>query len=827
MAARPRLVGLCLAVAALGCGDDDVPVPKVRIASADVSVTIETSPFSVVIRDANGREVLRSITGAAGTPYSGPAATDDTPTFAAQTLPGWDGYSAGEAPWRAASEAVLREATDSRARFDLGGADIVATLEIAVDGPRVRLSFATTTEGLDKATLGFTSGEDEHFFGLGERFASLDHQGWSIYSWAEEGALGRGENEPAGLENPYPNGPSMTYFPVPFFLSSRGYAVHLDTTYRTEVHLGSERADAWRLAVNAPAYEATVYVGADPLQSIAAYTEDTGRPPVPAPWVFGPRRRVNRGAAVDGVPEFLKMREADIAVTGIDDAVHFLPASSQLGIEAELAQWTSDLHAAGYKAQAYANPYVATDHPNAKADYEHGLEHGYFIRKEDGELALTEFISGELLELATIDLTNPDGYAWFQELLSRALELGYDGWMHDFGEYVPRDAVLFDGRRGDEVHNEFPVLSARAAHELLEARRPGDYLFFVRSGYSGTQRWVPAVWGGDSEATFDETLGLPSAVRGGLNLSMSGVPYWGSDMTGFKCLDEEAPRDKEIFLRWVEVGAVSPIMMEQDACANPLADKEKWRLWNDEETIEVYRRWARLHTRLAPYFWALANDAHATGRPITVHPFVLHPDAPEALAIDDAFYLGPSLYAAPVVRRGETTKETWLPPGRWIDLDDYRVYAGPAQVEIPAPLAKLPLLIGAGGIVPMLDPTIDTLAPASDASVVSVDSVADRLDVLVALESGQSARIALADGTELEAARGTSDSGNPMALEEVDEDALADCAGCFRQNGEGDVDRVRASSQLATESELALADLVLTARGPSARRIRWDVLRLP
>ena len=75
---------------------------------------------------------------------------------------------------------------------------------------------------------------------MGERFASLDHRGLDLYSWAEEGALGKGENTPAGPTNPGPNGPSMTYFPVPFYLSSRGYGVHLTTTYRTETHFGSE-----------------------------------------------------------------------------------------------------------------------------------------------------------------------------------------------------------------------------------------------------------------------------------------------------------------------------------------------------------------------------------------------------------------------------------------------------------------------------------------------------------------------------------------------------------------------------------------------------------
>src|SRR5262249_35210206 len=160
--------------------------------------------------------------------------------------------------------------------------------------------------------------------------------------------------------------------------------------------------------------------------------------------------------------------------------------------------------------------------------------HGFFALADDGSVAQTEFISGEFQTLAELDLTKPEAVAWFQDLLRRTLALGYDGWMHDFGEYTRRTWKFADGRRGDEVHNIFPVLSAKAAYDLLSKERPNDFLFFVRSGYTGTQQYVPAVWSGDPEATFDETQGLPAMLRGGINLGMVGVPLWTSDVTGFK-----------------------------------------------------------------------------------------------------------------------------------------------------------------------------------------------------------------------------------------------------------------------------------------------------
>lgn len=808
----------------------DEPTPPVELFTDAVHVVVELSPFQISIYDAEDELVLTTIPGGQGA-YGAPAATIDDYFEEAQILPGWDGYLANDGSWRRGVEATVREQSGSHFTFDLAGSGIVATFEVEVSGERVKLAFQSSETkddvgALNKSTVAFRLPEDEHFFGLGERFGRVDHRGQSLYNWAEEGSLGQGEDTPLGPENPAPNGPSMTYFPVPFFLSNKGYGMSLDTTHRTELHFGSESPSAWRAAVNAAVWEATVYVNRDPLKVIDAYTKDTGRPMTPAPWVFGPRRRVGSGSMVDGVEEFRKMREAKIPVTAMDDAVHFLPALSQLGREDELRAWTTNAHALGYKVMAYNNPYVAANHPNAADDYAFGKERGFFVKGPDGEPQITFFISGELLEIAAIDLTNPDAVAWFQGILKRTLDMGYDGWMHDFGEYIRRDAVFFDGRRGDEVHNEFPVLSAKAAHDLMERERPNDYLFFVRSGYAGTQKFVPAVWGGDAEATFDESQGLPSTVRAGLNLSMVGVPYWGSDMTGFKCLTA-APNDKEVFLRWVEFGAMTPIMMEQNACSNPVGErKEKWSLWNDQETIDHYRKYAGLHTRLFPYFMVQRREAVLTGRPITQHPFLRFPTQPWTYDVEDAYYLGPALYVSPIVRRGVTVKETFLPPGAsYVDLEDHAVYEGGAAVSTPAPVGRLPLFLVSDQLLPLLDPSIDTLAPASDPSVVSLDDVADRLDVMVALTKEGATSLTLDDGTVLEVTRAT-DGGNPEMLAEVSSTEIADCASCFSRDSAGNLERLRVNTDGESESEIVLDDVVLRVSNSQAR-IRWEILLLP
>lgn len=772
-------------------------------------VSVSATPFSLRVLGDDG--VVRLETA------GGSRATFDAFGVEPQLVPGWDGYRARERPWLQPLQATLETVEQTRVTLravDPSGA--VFRVTVSVEGSRVR--YAQTVEGgprLNKSALAFVLQPDSHFFGLGQRTATVDHLGHSLYSWAEEGGLGGGEGPGTTASYPYPNGPSMTYFPVPFFHTTHGVSVWLDTTRRSETHFGSD-ADAprtWRVAVNDTRLDVVLYVRERPLDALDDFTADTGRPLVPPAWVYGPRRRINDGTLIDGVPEWKAMRERKLPITTVDDAMHALPSGSHKGREAALRAWTEELHANGFRVMNYNNPYVSASAPGSADDYRDGLARGFFEQAPDGGAATTFFLSGGAQTISAIDLTNPAAVAWFQGLLTRSLDLGYDGWMHDFGEYVARSSRFADGRTGEAVHNEFPVLSAKAAYELLKDK---DAMCFVRSGYTGSQAYAFEVWGGDAEASFDDTVGLPASLRGGLNLGLVGVPYWSSDLGGYKCLTD-APHDKEMLVRWYQMGALAPMMHDEDACSNPVSgDERKATLWDDAETQDAWRAAASLHTRLAPYFRALALEAHAKGTPLTRHPFLLFPREPEAWAVEDAFFIGDALYGAPVVRRGQRTRTVWLPPGRYVEWTERTVHAGPAVVEVPAPLLRTPLFLVENQLVPLLDAQVQTLAVSQDPAVVTEQSRADVLDVVVALAPGGEARLRLADGTTLRARRGA-ETGT--VLREVGESELETCEGCARADRSGTVERVRLHARGAAR----FGDVEVEA---SARLVRWEVLLL-
>ena len=255
--------------------DASPPPPSIpltiTLSDADATVTLKTSPFAMRVVDAKGTLLLDSFPAGSSVPGDdvqayGPLGVTHRVTHikAAPLIEGWDHQSSTDDPWLQAGAVTAATYDATHATLDiapLAGEPAVIHVELALDGPELRVDAKALTpgptadagDGGDDAEPGwnewgqaFHLQADEHFLGLGERFATVDHRGMSYYSWVEEGGLGLGEHANAGPANPFPNGPSMTYLPIPFLLSSKGYGLWLDTTYRTGFDLGATTQDAFR-----------------------------------------------------------------------------------------------------------------------------------------------------------------------------------------------------------------------------------------------------------------------------------------------------------------------------------------------------------------------------------------------------------------------------------------------------------------------------------------------------------------------------------------------------------------------------------------------------
>jgi alpha-glucosidase (family GH31 glycosyl hydrolase) len=826
--------------------------PTQTIGNAGVKVILRLNRFGMRVENASGTALLDTFDGdsqVAGDDahaYGALGATYHDTVFVPTIIEGWDHVQGTDQPWRHATSVASATFTDSTAAIDLfdpTDEDTTIHVDISVLGSEVRFAAAITAlsdkaQGDPSQLIGplnqmgqsFVLPEDEHFFGLGERLVTVDHRGRHYECWVEEGGIGQGENAPPGPGNPGPNGPTMTHSPIPFYISSRGYGLYLETTYRTGYSLGADDPGLYRLYAEEPRLSYRIFVHDDPKDTLADYTRVTGRARLPAPWVFGPRRRVDRGTIVNGLPEYQALRANKVPTTMVDDTTHFLPIGTEVGQEADIAAYNASVHAAGYKSIAYYNPYVAVDKPATADLVRYGRDHGFFVKLDDGTEFDTAVVSAGPQLVATIDLTNPDAVAWYGTILQRALDLDYDGWMLDFGEYIPQQAKMFDGRTGWEAHNAFPVIYDTAVFDYLTEKRGNDFMFFARAGYAGIQAVAPVIWSGDPAASFDDAKGLPAQVRSGINIGLSGVAFWGSDISGYTCL-KDPPPDKEVYLRWAAFGALSSDMHDENACAQKPADQPpKWTLWSDAETTKVYGDYARLHTRLFPYLYMAAKEATENGLPVMRHPLLMNPGEASAYAVDLEYYFGPSLYVAPVVRRGATQRSFWLPPGAWIDWWTMAKVDGGKMVTRDVPLDIIPLYLRSGGIVPMLDPSVETLAPHTDPGVVGLADVAGILDVRAAIGgSAKSGRAELADGTVLDMTLGTGAIALPASLTmAADEAALATCDACGRIDALADgATRVRISVKGAYDMDLKAGALDLHHHAVGPIQVRWDVVVLP
>ena len=137
--------------------------------------------------------------------------------------------------------------------------------------------------------------------------------------------------------------------------------------------------------------------------------------------------------------------------------------------------------------------------------------------------------------------------------------MGFKGWMADFGEYLPADAICRNGS-GLENHNKWPMLWAKCNREAVrEAGKEGEIVFFMRAGAAGSQNYATLIWAGDQCVDWSEDDGLPSVITAALSLGMSGFGLHTCDAGGYTTLFH-LKRDKELLLRWLEFACFTPVM---------------------------------------------------------------------------------------------------------------------------------------------------------------------------------------------------------------------------------------------------------------------------
>ena len=336
-----------------------------------------------------------------------------------------------------------------------------------------------------------------------------------------------------------------------------------------------------------------------------------------------------------------------------------------------------DIKQENIKFLGYINPYLL----EGTAMYMEAEEKGYFATDKNDERYLVDF--GEFY-CGVVDFTNPEAFSWYKELIKKNLiDFGLDGWMADFGEYLPIDLKLYKDNNPMIEHNRWPVLWAKCNYEALEETgKLGEILYFMRAGGTGSQKYFVMLWAGDQSVDFSIHDGLISVVKGAISSASSAIGLTHSDIGGYTSLFGNK-RSKELFIRWAEMATFSPLMRTHEGNR----PQDNFQYYEDSETMDLLADLTKIHKFLEPYLRDIVREASETGI-ATQRPLVFHYEDDEKVhELADQYLLGKDLLVAPIYHEGGMSREVYLPEDTWIHLWNHQEY-GQGQYEFEAPFGR-------------------------------------------------------------------------------------------------------------------------------------------
>lgn len=552
-----------------------------------------------------------------------------------------------------------------------------------------RLVIGVDVPGADLVVLRGRLDDDEGVHGLGAQFAPFDLRGRHVTLVTREQGVGRGR-EPlttlAELTNGAGGSATTTYAPVPSLVTDRFRGVDLDHDVVSEVDLRDGRLD---LGVWSRTLRVRVRVGDRPTTLLAQRTDRMAAPPE---WALrGGILGVQGGtdAVRRKIAGFLDRGDAaPLSGVWIQDWVgrRVTDFGSRLWWTWELDEdhypdWdrlTADLDGRGVRVLTYVNPFLVdpTSKPGGvRRDlFAEAADLGHLVRAPGGGPYL---LSQGGFDAALVDLTSPPARTWLADVLvDQVAPRAPGGWMADFGEGLPFDAVLADGDPR-ELHNRWPTLWADL-NRLVRDRVGGDRLVFHRSAGRGTSRSAGAFWAGDQLVTFDRHDGMASALLGMLAGGVSGLTVTHSDVGGYTGLAQPVVgvrRSAAVLRRWAEWSAWTPLFRTHEG-NRPDESVQAW----DAEVADDVAEALRVFAALADHRARLAREASDGGVPMMRHCWVHHPGTAAARR-DDQYLFGESWLVAPVFAESGRDRVVTLPPGRWVHLWTGEVHDGHADVR--------------------------------------------------------------------------------------------------------------------------------------------------
>ena len=350
---------------------------------------------------------------------------------------------------------------------------------VTQQGSQIRLAYVGEEKpGVNRYWLTFVTNPKEHIYGCGETYSELDLKGQNVRIWVaehqntgriskkiiKEKLLGKHPDKKLSFDK------YESYYAQPTFVSSDKYYVHCDINAYSEFDF----TDAGKITLY---FQEPPVIITDSGQDFAEVSRKLtgllGRQKALPDWLYdGVILGIQEGTDVVDA-KIKKAKEAGVPVVGVwcqdwsgcrrtgfgYQVMWNWEWDQELypGLDKKIAEWKEE----GVRFLGYINPFIAIE----KDLYAYASEHGYCVQDREGKDYLVTITT---FPAAMVDFTNPEAYEWYKGLIKEnMIGLGMGGWMADFGEYLPIDAVLYSGEDPAIIHNQWPAIWAKMNQEAV------------------------------------------------------------------------------------------------------------------------------------------------------------------------------------------------------------------------------------------------------------------------------------------------------------------------------------------------------------------------
>ncbi len=493
---------------------------------------------------------------------------------------------------------------------------------------------------------------------------------------------------------------------IPFALSSAGYGFLWNNpavgravfgkNLTTWEALSSEKLDYW------------ITAGDTPAEIEEAYADVTGKVPMMPDYAMGfwqCKLRYQTQEELLEIAREYKRRKLPISVIVVDffhwplqgdwkfDATYWpdpdamIKELKEMGIELMVSIWPT----VDYRSENFAEM----------------KSKGYLIRTEKGFRISMDF-QGNTVHY---DPTNPDArkYVWNKakdNYYKKGIKLF---WLDEAEpEYSVYDFENYRYHKGPniQVGNIYPLMYAKTFFDGMQAEGQENIINLLRCAWAGSQKYGALVWSGDIHSTFES---LRNQYAAGLNMGLSGIPWWTTDIGGFFGADIKDKNFHECLVRWFQFGAFCPVMRLHGyrwplqpqvgttggATCISGAPNEVWTY--GQEVYDICSNFLTLREKMKGYISDVMKEAHEKGTPVMRPLFYDFSGDEKTWQIENEHMFGPGILVAPVLHSGQRARTVYLPAGEvWTDYWTGKTYEGGKQIEVEAPLSVIPFFIRKG-----------------------------------------------------------------------------------------------------------------------------------